>query len=159
MANRRGVVKALALGVAVSFGGLASSGALAQQKTIKVGVLHSLSGTMAISETVLKDTALMAMVPERECRMPTLMGPVSGLVVSAGAGAGAAALGAAGASFFSHPASNVRALQTIVVATALRMGSSCRTWKSSTGPMGPRAVFATMDRRLFPADFSCDKCL
>ncbi len=28
--------------------------------TIKVGVLHSLSGTMAISETVLKDTVLMA---------------------------------------------------------------------------------------------------
>ena len=27
--------------------------------TIKVGVLHSLSGTMAISETVLKDTVLM----------------------------------------------------------------------------------------------------
>ncbi len=29
------------------------------QDTIKVGVLHSLSGTMAISETVLKDTVLM----------------------------------------------------------------------------------------------------
>ena len=28
--------------------------------TIKIGVLHSLSGTMAISETVLKDTVLMA---------------------------------------------------------------------------------------------------
>src|ERR1700676_4091798 len=28
--------------------------------TIKVGVLHSLSGTMAISETVLKDVILMA---------------------------------------------------------------------------------------------------
>ena len=27
--------------------------------TIKVGILHSLSGTMAISETSLKDTALM----------------------------------------------------------------------------------------------------
>ena len=27
--------------------------------TIKVGVLHSLSGTMAISETTLKDTMLM----------------------------------------------------------------------------------------------------
>jgi ABC-type branched-subunit amino acid transport system substrate-binding protein len=27
--------------------------------TIKVGVLHSLSGTMAISETVLKDTVMM----------------------------------------------------------------------------------------------------
>ncbi|MBL0420819.1 urea ABC transporter substrate-binding protein [Ramlibacter sp. AW1] len=36
--------------------------ALAQTSgnTIKVGILHSLSGTMAISETVLKDTALMA---------------------------------------------------------------------------------------------------
>jgi len=60
MANRRALMKALALGVAVAFGGLASSGVLAQQKTVKVGVLHSLSGTMAISETVLKDTALMA---------------------------------------------------------------------------------------------------
>src|SRR4051812_20432953 len=28
--------------------------------TIKVGILHSLSGTMAISETSLKDVALMA---------------------------------------------------------------------------------------------------
>ena len=34
-------------------------GAQAQTKTVKVGVLHSLSGTMAISETVLKDVALM----------------------------------------------------------------------------------------------------
>ncbi len=31
----------------------------ADQETIKVGVLHSLSGTMAISETTLKDTILM----------------------------------------------------------------------------------------------------
>jgi urea transport system substrate-binding protein len=31
----------------------------AQQPTIKVGILHSLSGTMAISETPLKDTMLM----------------------------------------------------------------------------------------------------
>jgi len=36
----------------------ASTGAQAAD-TIKVGILHSLSGTMAISETVLKDTALM----------------------------------------------------------------------------------------------------
>jgi len=33
--------------------------ARADDKTIKVGVLHSLSGTMAISETALKDVALM----------------------------------------------------------------------------------------------------
>ena len=31
----------------------------AQDDTIKVGILHSLSGTMAISETTLKDTMLM----------------------------------------------------------------------------------------------------
>src|SRR5437879_6859658 len=39
--------------------GLASPGAASAQGTIKVGVLHSLSGTMAISETTLKDTVLM----------------------------------------------------------------------------------------------------
>jgi urea transport system substrate-binding protein len=33
--------------------------AAAQAETIKIGVLHSLSGTMAISETTLKDTMLM----------------------------------------------------------------------------------------------------
>ncbi len=35
------------------------SPALAADDTIKIGVLHSLSGTMAISETTLKDTVLM----------------------------------------------------------------------------------------------------
>lgn len=34
--------------------------AVSSGETIKVGILHSLSGTMAISETSLKDTALMA---------------------------------------------------------------------------------------------------
>src|SRR5712691_986085 len=34
-------------------------GAALAQETIKVGVLHSLSGTMAISETTLKDTIMM----------------------------------------------------------------------------------------------------
>ena len=37
----------------------AFSGAFAAEDTIKVGVLHSLSGTMAISETTLKDAMLM----------------------------------------------------------------------------------------------------
>jgi len=60
MVKRRGVFKALALSAAVLATSIASHGALAQQKTVKVGVLHSLSGTMAISETVLKDVALMA---------------------------------------------------------------------------------------------------
>src|SRR3954464_1002605 len=33
--------------------------AAAHTETIKIGILHSLSGTMAISETTLKDTILM----------------------------------------------------------------------------------------------------
>src|ERR1700741_1177406 len=39
--------------------GVGLSTAASAQDTIKVGVLHSLSGTMAISETTLKDTILM----------------------------------------------------------------------------------------------------
>ena len=47
--------------------GLALTGAAAAQETIKVGVLHSLSGTMAISETTLKDTMLM-MIAEQNAK-------------------------------------------------------------------------------------------
>jgi len=43
----------------VSAGALIASNVYAAEDTIKVGVLHSLSGTMAISETTLKDTVLM----------------------------------------------------------------------------------------------------
>jgi urea transport system substrate-binding protein len=39
--------------------GFAFSPALAADDTIKIGILHSLSGTMAISETTLKDVMLM----------------------------------------------------------------------------------------------------
>ncbi|MGD8557473.1 MAG: urea ABC transporter substrate-binding protein [Chromatiales bacterium] len=39
--------------------GMAFSTAASAEETIKVGILHSLSGTMAISETTLKDTMLM----------------------------------------------------------------------------------------------------
>ena len=35
------------------------AGTASAADTIKIGVLHSLSGTMAISETTLKDTVLM----------------------------------------------------------------------------------------------------
>jgi urea transport system substrate-binding protein len=38
---------------------LSAANSYAEDDTIKVGVLHSLSGTMAISETTLKDTMLM----------------------------------------------------------------------------------------------------
>ena len=45
--------------LAVAAGACALSMAIQAADTIKVGVLHSLSGTMAISETTLKDTVLM----------------------------------------------------------------------------------------------------
>lgn len=49
----RGYLIGTALGLSLA------GAALAQEDTIKIGVLHSLSGTMAISETTLKDTVLM----------------------------------------------------------------------------------------------------
>ena len=55
--NRKQFLKSmlgLALGAGTMFGATAHAA-----DTIKVGILHSLSGTMAISETALKNTALM----------------------------------------------------------------------------------------------------
>jgi len=58
--QRRNFLKTLTAGAAVASAlSLVSLPAFAQN-TIKVGILHSLSGTMAISETVLKDVTLMA---------------------------------------------------------------------------------------------------
>ena len=55
MSNRRNFIKATVLAATLSSIGMAAQAA----DTIKVGILHSLSGTMAISETALKETALM----------------------------------------------------------------------------------------------------
>ncbi|MBF0219450.1 MAG: urea ABC transporter substrate-binding protein [Gammaproteobacteria bacterium] len=53
------VLKNLVLSAAFAAAGICSTGAALAADTIKVGILHSLSGTMAISETTLKDTMLM----------------------------------------------------------------------------------------------------
>ncbi len=55
MSTRRNFIKASVLAAALSSIGMSAQAA----DTIKVGILHSLSGTMAISETALKETALM----------------------------------------------------------------------------------------------------
>ncbi len=57
--QRRNFVKATAVTIALAAAGFITQPAVAAD-TIKVGILHSLSGTMAISETALKETALMA---------------------------------------------------------------------------------------------------
>jgi urea transport system substrate-binding protein len=49
----------MSLAIATLLGGSIAMSVATAQDTIKVGVLHSLSGTMAISETTLKDTMLM----------------------------------------------------------------------------------------------------
>jgi urea transport system substrate-binding protein len=49
----------LSVSAALMAGSILCVPALAQEETIKVGILHSLSGTMAISETTLKDAMLM----------------------------------------------------------------------------------------------------
>ncbi len=55
MSTRKRLIPALTLVASM----VAATLAQAAEGTIKVGVLHSLSGTMAISETTLKDTVLM----------------------------------------------------------------------------------------------------
>jgi urea transport system substrate-binding protein len=57
MQSRRSFIKALTLSASIAAIGLPLGAQAAD--TIKVGVLHSLSGTMAISETALKNVALM----------------------------------------------------------------------------------------------------
>jgi len=54
--SRRSLLASAALGLSMSVGLSVPASA---QETIKVGILHSLSGTMAISETTLKDVMLM----------------------------------------------------------------------------------------------------
>jgi len=56
--KRRTFFKASIVSLSLAVAGLVSLPAHAAD-TIKVGILHSLSGTMAISETALKETALM----------------------------------------------------------------------------------------------------
>ena len=57
MTTRRSFIKALTLSASIAAIGVPIGAAAAE--TIKVGILHSLSGTMAISETALKNVALM----------------------------------------------------------------------------------------------------
>jgi urea transport system substrate-binding protein len=57
----RGVALATALAATLVAPGLARA-----QDTIKVGILHSLSGTMAISETTLKDVMLMLIAEQNK---------------------------------------------------------------------------------------------
>ncbi|MGB5734076.1 MAG: urea ABC transporter substrate-binding protein [Thiohalocapsa sp.] len=58
--RKRTTLKPFLFGAGLALGLSANVPAFAQDdETIKVGVLHSLSGTMAISETTLKDTVLM----------------------------------------------------------------------------------------------------
>src|SRR3954468_10513200 len=66
--------------------------------------------SMVIKATSFKDVSLMAMVPERECRIPILIGDVSLPLGASGVAAGAAevttaavALGVAGAGAVSAP--------------------------------------------------------
>ncbi|MBS3963234.1 MAG: urea ABC transporter substrate-binding protein [Methylomonas sp.] len=58
MKKPRNVFHKLTFGAVLSLA-LTSTATVRAEDTIKVGVLHSLSGTMAISETTLKDTMLM----------------------------------------------------------------------------------------------------
>ena len=64
--NKKHSVKTLAGAASLLAVGLAAGTAQADDETIKVGILHSLSGTMAISETTLKDVMLMLIENQNE---------------------------------------------------------------------------------------------
>ncbi|MGF6862112.1 urea transport system substrate-binding protein [Rhodobacteraceae bacterium MBR-64] len=72
-------IKILLAGLATTTAVMAAP-ALAQNCPIKVGVLHSLSGTMAISETTLKDTVLM-MVDQQNAKGGLLGCQIEAVVV------------------------------------------------------------------------------
>jgi urea transport system substrate-binding protein len=58
--SRRSLLASAALSASMALGGvLGHATPAAAEDTVKVGILHSLSGTMAISETTLKDVMLM----------------------------------------------------------------------------------------------------
>src|SRR5450631_1884500 len=57
--SKRIPLAAWLLAAGIAFSSMAFPRMANAQDTIKVGILHSLSGTMAISETTLKDTILM----------------------------------------------------------------------------------------------------
>ena len=59
---------------------VAPASSFAQEEPIKVGILHSLSGTMAISETTLKDTVLM-LVEAQNAKGGVLGRPLEAVVV------------------------------------------------------------------------------
>ncbi|MCB2262561.1 MAG: urea ABC transporter substrate-binding protein [Candidatus Thiosymbion ectosymbiont of Robbea hypermnestra] len=69
--HKSGFFKTLLIGLSAGIG-LCLAGALAAADTIKVGILHSLSGTMAISETTLKDT--MRMLIEEQNKKGGILG-------------------------------------------------------------------------------------
>jgi urea transport system substrate-binding protein len=76
--NRRQLLQASG---AVALSCTSISTAFSQAKTpIKVGILHSLSGTMAISETALKDTALMT-IDQINAKGGVMGRPLEGVVV------------------------------------------------------------------------------
>lgn len=56
----KSLLKKCVLAAVAAAGLVAAAAPAAAQETVKVGVLHSLSGTMAISETSLRDVVLMA---------------------------------------------------------------------------------------------------
>jgi urea transport system substrate-binding protein len=63
---RAGLVRTIGMAFFALQTALAASAANAGEETIKIGILHSLSGTMAISESALKDTVLMLIADQNK---------------------------------------------------------------------------------------------
>jgi urea transport system substrate-binding protein len=64
--KRRPISRGILSTLVTAWLSFAASTVQAAEDTIKVGILHSLSGTMAISESVLKDTVLMLIADQNK---------------------------------------------------------------------------------------------
>src|SRR5690242_7169613 len=76
----RPIARRWLLATGLTLGLLAAMPSAKAQDTIKVGILHSLSGTMAISETTLKDVMLM-LIDEKNKKCGLLGKKLEGVVV------------------------------------------------------------------------------
>src|SRR5690349_9821261 len=89
---------------------------------------------MVMSATSLSDVSLMAIVPDSECRIPTLIGPLSSAGAAAAGAAGAAPGAGAGASDLEQAATSVLASKNITNWLPRMISlpvTCCWLWKAS----------------------------
>ncbi len=134
--SRRGFLKgSVAAGTALG-AGLGFPNVLKAQETVKIGVLHSLSGTMAISEVSLRDVVLMA-VEEINAKGGVMGKKISPVVVDP----------ASNWDLFAEKAKQLLLQDKVAVVFGSRTTTACSSTRSSTRARSARRTSSTRARR------------